>query len=168
MTRRLIEEGGAFSVSILSREDRAVVRRFVKPVVEVKRDAAGLVVAMQGQPVFEVAGGLPCLAGALGWLACEVHQVGDWSYPSTSSGIRPAASASHVLFVGEVIDAGERTTMPASEGGPAPEDPGCPADGGHPDELRGLSAGASAGRHWPEPGLSRRPPAAWAAGRSEG
>ena len=61
VTRRLIEEGGGFSVSVLARADRALVRRFVKPVETETLDAAGAATSMQGQPVHEVAGGLPCL-----------------------------------------------------------------------------------------------------------
>ena len=51
-------------MSVLARADRAVVRRFVKPVEEVETDAGGVAVAIQGEPVHEVAGGLPCLAAA--------------------------------------------------------------------------------------------------------
>jgi flavin reductase (DIM6/NTAB) family NADH-FMN oxidoreductase RutF len=109
-TRRLIEEGGGFSVSVLSREDRGVVRRFVKPVDTATSDATGAVVSMQGQPVFSVAGGLPCLTAALGWLACAVRRTCTWEAPATTAA--PGAEPSHVLFVGEVIDAGERSGDP--------------------------------------------------------
>jgi flavin reductase (DIM6/NTAB) family NADH-FMN oxidoreductase RutF len=104
-TRRLIDEGGGFSVSVLAREDRPVVRRFVKPVDMVTRDEAGQVTSMQDQPVREVAGGLPCLEAALGWLACAVREACTWDHLSPPDSGAP----SHVLFVGEVVDAGERS-----------------------------------------------------------
>src|SRR5438105_2936389 len=34
VTRRLVREGRAFTVNILKREDRAVVRKFVKPLTD--------------------------------------------------------------------------------------------------------------------------------------
>lgn len=106
-TRQLIEDGGGFSVSILSREDRAVVRRFAKPVTELTRDEGGVVTAMQGVPVGHIGDGLPYLAAALGWVACAVVATCSWE------DVRPTvatAEPSHVLFVGEVVDAGERAT----------------------------------------------------------
>ena len=57
---------------------------------------------MQGVPVHELAGGLPCLEAAVAWLACRVRHTCDWD---TADGDPPA---SHLLFVGEVVDAGER------------------------------------------------------------
>ena len=104
VTRRLIEEGGGFSVSVLAREDRALVRRFVKPVETETFDAAGTVTSMQGQPVHTVADGLPCLTAALGWLACALRATRTWEAMT----VAPAAEPSHVLFVGEVVDAGEQ------------------------------------------------------------
>ena len=41
LTRDLIERGGSFSVSLLARSDRSLVRRFVKPVRDVETDGAG-------------------------------------------------------------------------------------------------------------------------------
>lgn len=41
VTRDLIERGGAFSVSLLARSDRSLVRRFVKPVRDVETDERG-------------------------------------------------------------------------------------------------------------------------------
>jgi flavin reductase (DIM6/NTAB) family NADH-FMN oxidoreductase RutF len=111
VTRELIAEGGGFSVSVLSRADRAVVRRFVKPVVAVETDAGGAAVALQGEPVREVAGGLPCLVAAVSWLSCWVRHTGEWG---TSDG----QPASHVLFVGEVVDAGEREPTEGDEDPP--------------------------------------------------
>ncbi len=100
VTRGLVEAGGAFSVSILGTSARTVVRRFVKPVRDVELDATGAVVAAGGQPVREVTGGLPCLASALAWIACEVRRTLEWEREG-------GGPASHVLVVGEVVDAGE-------------------------------------------------------------
>ncbi|MGH9080023.1 MAG: flavin reductase family protein [Acidimicrobiales bacterium] len=104
-TRRLIERGGGFSVSLLAREDRSLVRRFVKPVDTVTRDGSGEVTSMQGRPVRQVAGGLPCLEAALGWLVCALRETCTFDRPTPPGG---AGASSHVLFVGEVVDAGER------------------------------------------------------------
>jgi flavin reductase (DIM6/NTAB) family NADH-FMN oxidoreductase RutF len=109
VTRTLIEEGGGFSVCILARADRALVRRFVQPVAEVARDGSGAITALQGEPVHEVAGGLPVLDAAVGWLACTVRSVVD-------PGGDRASPASHVLCIGEVVDADE---APDGADGPA-------------------------------------------------
>jgi len=111
VTRGLIADGGGFSVSVLDRADRAVVRRFVKPVDSVETDAEGVAVSLQGEPVHEVSGGLPCLAVAVSWLSCRVRHTGEWE----ASDGRPA---SHVLFVGEVVDVGEREPTGSPEDGP--------------------------------------------------
>ena len=112
VTRALIEEGGWFSVSILSRADRAVVRRFVKPVDEVVLDADGGAVSLQGEAVVEGVGGVPRLASASAWLACEVRSTVAWK-------AEDGKPASHVLCVGEVIDAGEAKGDPSESGEPA-------------------------------------------------
>ncbi len=93
VTRRLVAESGAFSVTILDRGQRGVVRSFVKPVGDVERDATGSIVAMAGIPVAEVGAGLPVGSGGIGWLACTVR--------------REVELGSHVLFVGEVTAVGE-------------------------------------------------------------
>ncbi len=112
VTRTLVEESGFFSVNLIAVRDRALVRRFVKPVREVDLDAEGIVVSMQGEAVHEVTGGLPCLVAALAWLACEVRDV------------RAAAAgdeeASHVLVVGEVVDVGAQAAPPGEEAGESP------------------------------------------------
>ena len=78
---------------------------------DVETDRAGKALTMQGEPVREVAGGLPCIASAVSWLSCRVRHTGDWG---GSDGLLPV---SHVLYVGEVVDAGERvTTGPDGEG----------------------------------------------------
>jgi flavin reductase (DIM6/NTAB) family NADH-FMN oxidoreductase RutF len=89
VTTQLISEGGRFTVSVLHRDDRAVVRKFVKPVSDVELDADGAVIAMAGQPVKEGIGGVPVLRQAAAVLECEVRERLDFT--------------SHVLFVGEVV-----------------------------------------------------------------
>lgn len=94
VTHALVSTGGCFAVSLLGREDRAVVRRFVKPVpveaVSVAGD--GRVTAMGGEEVRVGPTGSPVLRRAVAWLDCEVrHQV---------------ELGSHDLFVGEVVAVG--------------------------------------------------------------
>jgi flavin reductase (DIM6/NTAB) family NADH-FMN oxidoreductase RutF len=92
-TMRLVREGGAFSVSLLPRTERAVVRHFVKPVREVERDAAGAVVTMSGHAVREIGPHkLPVLAAAAGHLYCPLT--------------RTEELGSHVLCIGEVVEVG--------------------------------------------------------------
>ncbi len=97
VTAALIGEGGSFSVSILVRDDRAMVRKFVKPVEEVVRDGE-VVSAMQGVPVTELADRVPVVAASVGWLSCSVRHALDLG--------------SHTLFVGEVVDVGGTATGP--------------------------------------------------------
>ncbi len=116
-TRRLIEAGGGFSVSVLAREDRALVRRFVKPVDTVSRDVTGAVTAIRGQPVRQVGDGWPVLAAAVGWLACARRATCTWEHLAMTA---TNGEPSHVLFVGEVIDAGERGAGDGVPDGAAP------------------------------------------------
>jgi flavin reductase (DIM6/NTAB) family NADH-FMN oxidoreductase RutF len=94
VTHRLVAEGGCFAVSLLRREDRAVVRRFVKPVPEdaVVLDGDGRAVSMAGEAVLEGATGAPVLARAAGWVDCALSHRLDLG--------------SHGLFVGEVVAVG--------------------------------------------------------------
>lgn len=93
LTMRLVREGGAFSVSLLPRTERAVVRHFVKPVHEVERDATGAVVTMSGHAVSEVGPHkLPVLTSAVGHLYCPLTHTEDLG--------------SHVLCIGEVVEVG--------------------------------------------------------------
>jgi|HubBroStandDraft_6_1064221.scaffolds.fasta_scaffold908409_1 flavin reductase (DIM6/NTAB) family NADH-FMN oxidoreductase RutF len=109
VTTGLIRQSRTFSISILARTDRAMVRRFVKPATDVELGAEATITAIQGEPVMEVSGGVPVLAAAVGWLACDVRQTVELE-------AGPAQAGSHILFIGEVVDVGE-----AVEGGAAPD-----------------------------------------------
>jgi len=92
-TAELVSGGGAFSISLLARTDKAVVRKFVKAVTEVDRGDDGALVAMSGQPVHEVGEArLPVLASAQGYVAAAVTE--------------QRALGSHILFIGEVTAVG--------------------------------------------------------------
>ena len=87
VTRDLIAEGGAFALCILDREDRAIVRKFTKPV---EADAGAS--TLNGFPFHDGVTGVPILDQAVAYVECRVQetlQLGD-----------------HTLFVGEVVDAG--------------------------------------------------------------
>jgi flavin reductase (DIM6/NTAB) family NADH-FMN oxidoreductase RutF len=93
VTARLVAAGGAFTISLLQRSDRDVVRRFVKPVTDVGREADGVIVALSGHPVREVGSQrLPVLAAAAGHLACTVA--------------RAEQLGSHTFYIGEVTAVG--------------------------------------------------------------
>jgi flavin reductase (DIM6/NTAB) family NADH-FMN oxidoreductase RutF len=97
MTARLVNAGGGFTVSLLSRDQRDVIRRFVKPVTEIERSAEGTVVAMAAHAVTEVGPyRVPILTSAVGYLACTV---------TTSEPL-----GSHTLCIGEVTDVGGEPT----------------------------------------------------------
>ncbi len=89
VTHRLMLEGGVFALSTVAREDRAIVRKFVKPVLaELSTD--GLTLA--GFAVREDVTGAPILAQAVAWLDCRVSDALE--------------VGSHTLFVGEVLGTG--------------------------------------------------------------
>ncbi|MFI5047134.1 MAG: flavin reductase family protein [Acidimicrobiia bacterium] len=86
-THELVSEGGMFSCNIVAREDRAIVRRFTKP-VDVDLEARTL----NGFPFHDGSTGAPILDQAVAFVDCEVRHTFD--------------VGSHTLFVGEVVDAG--------------------------------------------------------------
>jgi flavin reductase (DIM6/NTAB) family NADH-FMN oxidoreductase RutF len=87
-THELISEGRAFSLNVIDREDRAIVRKFVKP-VELDTDAG----TMNGFPFRDgTATGMPILTQAVAWVECQVRQ--------------DVACGNHTLFLGEVVDCG--------------------------------------------------------------
>jgi len=85
-THGLIAEGGVFSLNILSREDRAIVRKFVKP-VELDEAARTL----NGFAFHDGRSGAPILDQAVAYVDCDVR------YPVDCGG--------HTFFIGEVVDA---------------------------------------------------------------
>jgi flavin reductase (DIM6/NTAB) family NADH-FMN oxidoreductase RutF len=88
-THELVTAGGCFALSIIDREDRAIVRKFTKP-VEV--DLASK--TLNGFGYFESVTGAPVLAQAVAFIDCEVRE--------------RVAVGQHTLFIGEVVDAGFR------------------------------------------------------------
>ena len=93
VTARLVAASGAFTISLLQRGDRDVVRRFVKPVTDVRRARDGVIVALSGHPVTEVGPQrLPVLSAAAGHLACGVT--------------RTEQLGSHTFCIGEVSGVG--------------------------------------------------------------
>jgi flavin reductase (DIM6/NTAB) family NADH-FMN oxidoreductase RutF len=86
-THELITESQLFVLNIVDREDRAIVRKFTKP-VEVDAEAKTL----NGFPFHDGATGAPILDQAVAYLDCEVRQ----SVPA----------GDHTLFIGEVVDTG--------------------------------------------------------------
>ena len=86
VTHELVSEGGVFALCIVDREDRAIVRKFTKP-VEVDVEARTL----NGFPFHDGATGAPILDQAVAYADCEVRSTVD--------------VGSHTLFVGEVVDA---------------------------------------------------------------
>jgi len=87
LTHELITAGGCFSVNVVDREDRAIVRKFTKP-VDADIDARTL----NGFSFRDGPTGAPILVGAVAFLDCSVRQ----SVPL----------GGHTLFVGEVVEAG--------------------------------------------------------------
>jgi flavin reductase (DIM6/NTAB) family NADH-FMN oxidoreductase RutF len=88
LTHELIAGGGAFAVCTIDREDRAIVRKFTKP-VEVDASANTLNgFAYHDGP----ATGAPVLDQAAAFVECSVRQQVD--------------CGGHTLFIGEVVNAG--------------------------------------------------------------
>jgi flavin reductase (DIM6/NTAB) family NADH-FMN oxidoreductase RutF len=86
-THELVSASRVFAVSLVDREDRAIVRKFTKPVdVDLERRT------LNDFPFVERTTGAPILEQAVAFVDCHVHdqlELGD-----------------HTLFVGEVVDAG--------------------------------------------------------------
>lgn len=86
LTHELVAEGQVFSLNTISREDRAIVRKFTKPC---EWDAAAS--TLNGFAVHTGSTGAPILDQAPGYLDCEVRHVVDLG--------------GHTFFIGEVVDA---------------------------------------------------------------
>lgn len=87
LTHELITEGGAFTLCTVDREDRAIVRKFTKP-VEVDTDA----MTLNGFAFHDGTTGSPILDASPAWIDCEVRQ--------------QVETGGHTFFIGEVVDAG--------------------------------------------------------------
>ena len=85
-THELVTEGRVFALNLIDHEDRAIVRKFTKP-VEVDLAAHTL----NGFPYHDGLSGAPILDQAVAYVDCEVRE-------SVSVG-------EHTLFLGEVVDA---------------------------------------------------------------
>jgi flavin reductase (DIM6/NTAB) family NADH-FMN oxidoreductase RutF len=87
LTHELIDLGGCFSVCILDREDRAIVRKFTKPV-----DVDLVAKTLNEFPYLERVTGAPVLAQSMAFLDCEVRE--------------RIPVGGHTLFIGEILDSG--------------------------------------------------------------
>jgi len=86
-THELIGAGGVFALCLIDREDRAVVRKFTKP-VEVDLAARTL----NGFPYLDgPATTAPVLAQSVAYIECEVRQAVE--------------VGNHTLFLGEIVNA---------------------------------------------------------------
>lgn len=86
VTHELMERGGCFAVSLVAQDDRAIVRKFTKP-VDVDLDGRTL----NGFPYVERVTGAPILEQAVAYVDCEVRE--------------RLQAGNHTFFVGEVVDA---------------------------------------------------------------
>jgi flavin reductase (DIM6/NTAB) family NADH-FMN oxidoreductase RutF len=87
VTHELIREGRVFSISLIDQEDRAIVRKFVKP-VEVDLNVRTL----NGFPFHDGPSGAPVLDQAVAWIDCQLRQ--------------EVELGGHTLFIGEVVGTG--------------------------------------------------------------
>ncbi len=87
LTAELVRAGGVFSLCLIDRDDRAIVRKFTKP-VEFDTDAA----TANGFPYHDGPSGAPVLDQAVSYVDCAVRQ--------------EVETGDHVLFIGEVVGAG--------------------------------------------------------------
>jgi flavin reductase (DIM6/NTAB) family NADH-FMN oxidoreductase RutF len=86
LTHELVSAGGVFALCLVDREDRAIVRKFTKPVA-VDLDAHTL----NEFPYFDgPATSAPVLAQSVAYVECEVRQTVD--------------IGNHTLFCGEVVN----------------------------------------------------------------
>jgi flavin reductase (DIM6/NTAB) family NADH-FMN oxidoreductase RutF len=87
LTHELIGAGGCFSLSLIDQEDRAIVRKFTKP-VDVDLEAKTL----NGFAYVEKVSGAPILAQAVAYIDCELRE--------------RVTAGNHTFFIGEVVDTG--------------------------------------------------------------
>jgi flavin reductase (DIM6/NTAB) family NADH-FMN oxidoreductase RutF len=86
LTHELVREGRAFAVNIIDREDRAIVRKFTKPV-----EADAVAGTLNGFPYHDGVTGTPVLDQAVAAVECEVRNEVD--------------CGTSTLFIGEVVNA---------------------------------------------------------------
>jgi flavin reductase (DIM6/NTAB) family NADH-FMN oxidoreductase RutF len=90
LTHQLISEGRVFTLATISRDDRAIVRKFTKP-VEVDEGAS----TANGFEFTAAVTGAPILTSATAYVDCEVREA--------------ITLGGHTFFVGEVVDADFRS-----------------------------------------------------------
>jgi flavin reductase (DIM6/NTAB) family NADH-FMN oxidoreductase RutF len=86
LTHELIAEGGSFVVNTVARDDRAIVRKFTKPVEQ------GPDGTLNGFAVHDGPTGAPVLDQAVAWIDCAVRN--------------PVDCGGHTFFIGEVVGCG--------------------------------------------------------------
>ena len=89
-THELLLARGVFAVNVVSQDDRAIVRKFTKPV-----DVDLAAKTLNGFPFHDGVTGAPILDQCVAYVDCEVRQQFEFG--------------DHTLFVGEVVDAGFQT-----------------------------------------------------------
>ena len=85
LTRRLISEGGSFSVNLWDRSDTRTFVKFSKPATKVDMN-------LNERPIREGMTGVPIFEEAVAYVECSVWQAVE--------------CGSHTLFIGEVTDCG--------------------------------------------------------------
>lgn len=106
VTGGLVADGGVFALTLLDRAERAVVRKFVKPVTETVVDEPARTGTMGGEAVELAPSGAPVLAVAAAWIDCRV--------------VHRLELGSHDLVVGEVTACGAGTPLQPVKGEDAP------------------------------------------------
>ena len=86
-THELIAEGGVFALNTIDREDKAIVRKFTKP-VDVDLEA----MTLNGFGFHDGHTGAPILTDAVAYIDCVVRTSVD--------------TGNHTFFIGEVVDTG--------------------------------------------------------------
>lgn len=87
LTHELIVDGHVFTLNVISREDRAIVRKFTKPV-----DVDEAAHTMNEFAFHDGTTGAPILDQAIAFVEAEVRQTVD--------------VGDHSLFIGEIVNAG--------------------------------------------------------------
>jgi flavin reductase (DIM6/NTAB) family NADH-FMN oxidoreductase RutF len=86
ITHELLESGGVFSLCTVARDDRAIIRKFTKPV-----DVDEAAKTMNDYPFHRGLTGAPILESAPAFVECRVQQTVE--------------AGSHSFFIGEVVNA---------------------------------------------------------------